>query len=196
MYVGECAVPACWNLPVAFLSAIGRWLCGGVRRRARACRSTRRSTRSPECNGLHRGIGDHRGGVAVPGAGPVGAAVADAVDPFLEFDVVGGDEPFPPVLGHPAGELVVLPDGDRAGFAERGGAVLADDLAADVVAVADVDRDLDIDQGAAAPSPAAAPAGPAVRRRSCSSAGTAPWSRRSPRRTSSAPCRSRAPRCR
>ena len=46
--------------------------------------------------------------------------------------------------------VVVQPHGDRAGLAQRGRAVLADHLAADVVAVADVDAGLDVDQRAAA----------------------------------------------
>src|SRR5664279_3575009 len=84
-------------------------------------------------------IRHHGGRVAVPGTRAVGTTVADPVDPFLKLDVVGGDETFPPILGDPARELIVLPHDDRAGFAEGDGTFFTDDFAADVVPVADVD---------------------------------------------------------
>ena len=100
--------------------------------------------------GLDGRVGHHCCGVAVVGARTVGATVADTVDPFLELGVVGGDETLAPVLRHPTGELVVPPNGDRAEVTQGGSAGLADHLAADVVAVADVDAGLDVHQRAAA----------------------------------------------
>ena len=72
----------------------------------------------------------------------------DRVDPLLELDVVGADEPLPPVGRHPAGELALPLDDDPAALGQFDGAGLAEDLAADVVAVGDVHGRLDVHQRA------------------------------------------------
>src|SRR3978361_1618284 len=96
---------------------------------------------------LDAGVADDLGGVAVPrartGQLPSGS---DLVDPLLELDVVRGDEALTPVLGNPDADAVVRPYDDLAGLSQRRGSDFADDLAADVVPVADVDRRLDVDQ--------------------------------------------------
>src|SRR4051812_42118503 len=76
---------------------------------------------------LHGRFAGDGGGVAVPGA----RAGAGTGDPALELAHVGGRE-------------AVLEAG-RAGRRERGGGVAADDLAADVVAVARGDEAFDVD---------------------------------------------------
>src|SRR3954452_5338526 len=74
-------------------------------------------------------------GVAVPGAGPVGAAPGDdRVDPLLELDVVGGDEPLAPILGDPDTGLVGAAHEHEPAVGQGGRTCLTDHLAADVVA--------------------------------------------------------------
>ena len=75
-------------------------------------------------------------------------AVGDRVEPFLELDVVGADEAFPPIGRHPAGVLALALDDDPAALGEFDGAGLAEDLAADVVPVGDVHGGLDVHQRA------------------------------------------------
>src|SRR6476646_2980180 len=89
--------------------------------------------------GLDGRVGDDGGRVPVPAAGAERPDTLDGGEPLGELDVVGADEPLPPVLGHPAGERATLADDDRGGLGQADGALLADDLAPDVVAVADVD---------------------------------------------------------
>ena len=101
----------CHDFPVECLCRL--WLSGwsvsaSPRRTERACRA---SSRRPAAavQGLDGCIGHHRGRVAVPGAGTELAAGGDGVEPFGEFDVVGADEPLPPVLGDPAAERPAAP---------------------------------------------------------------------------------------
>ena len=72
----------------------------------------------------------------------------DRVQPFLELDVVGADEPLAPVGRHPAGVLALPLDDDPAALGEFDGAGLTEDLAADVIPVGDVHGRLDVHQGA------------------------------------------------
>src|SRR5689334_9560438 len=95
--------------------------------------------------GRHAGVADHLGGVPVPGAraGQRDAA-RDLVDPLLELHVVRRDEPLAPVLGDGDADAASAAQDYLTGVRQCGGSGLADDLAPDVVAVADVHRGLDV----------------------------------------------------
>ena len=81
--------------------------------------------------------------------GPVDVPGRHRVQPFLQFGVVGADEPVPPVHRDAAAVPVLRPHGYLADVGQRDGAGLADDLAADVVAVPGADEELVVDERAA-----------------------------------------------
>src|SRR5205823_150447 len=95
------------------------------------------------------GVRDHGGGEAVPGGGAGGGARRRRVQPFLQFGVVGADEPVAPVHRDAAAVPVLRPHGHLADVGQGDGAGLADHLAADVVTVPGVEEQLVVDERAA-----------------------------------------------
>src|SRR5215207_2255895 len=94
---------------------------------------------------LDGGVRYGSGGIPVPG-GRTGRSRAgsEGVDPLLELDVVGADEPFPPIGRNPSCVGAISADHHWTGVVQRGRPLLADDLTPDVVAVLDVHRRLDV----------------------------------------------------
>ena len=104
------------------------------------------AVRWPVRSATKRAVGDRGGGVAVPRARAGRRPGGHRRQPVLQFRVVGADEPVPPVDGHPAVMPSGPPHGHLADVREGHRAGLADDLAADVVAVSGVDEQFVVDK--------------------------------------------------
>src|SRR5919197_4049308 len=92
-------------------------------------------------------VGNRGGRVAVPRARTGRLAYADAFHPLIQLGLVGGTKSLLEVVRYVVGSQAILAQDHRATVAEGGRAELADDLAADVVAVRQRDERFQVDDG-------------------------------------------------